>query len=168
MIQEIGKNGEGIFPELTQKAIVICDAVGFENVKNIFLPFETDQEGNPEYDYNTDDESDITIEHFSENEILAKHNEQVIRIFHIRNMQDIDRLKTFDYGAWEIWLSTIKDIHAFSEYRGHENFNQWSRFIIGFLMGRFNFDFPEEVREFLYGNDYSCNGLNNYLQKETK
>jgi hypothetical protein len=83
-------------------------------------------------------------------------------------MQDIDRLKTFDYTAWEIWLSTIKDIHAFSEYKNWKVFDSWNKFYIGFLMGRFNFDFPEEVQEFLYGNDYSCNGLNNYLQKETK
>ena len=154
MIQEIGKDGEGIFPELTQKAIVICDAVGFENVKNIFLPFETDQEGNPEYDYNTDDESDITIEHFSENEILVKHNEQVVRIFHIRNMEDIDRLKNFDYVPWEIWLSTIKDIHAFSEYKNWKVFDSWNKFYIGFLNGRFHFNFPEEVHEFLYGNNF--------------
>lgn len=154
MIQEIGKNGEGIFPELTQNAIIICDAVGFENVKNIFLPFETDQEGNLEYDYNTDDESNITIEHFAENEILVKHNEQAIRIFHIRNMQDIDRLKTFDYTAWEIWLSTNKDIHAFSEYKNWKAFDSWNKFYIGFLMGRFNFNFPEEVHEFLWGNNF--------------
>ena len=154
MIQEIGKDGEGIFPELTQKAIVICDAVGFQNVKNIFLPFENNQEGNPEYDYSTDDENPITIEHFSENEILVKHNEQVVRIFHIRNMQDIDRLKTFDYVPWEIWLSTIKDIHAFSEYKNWKVFDSWNKFYIGFLNGRFHFNFPEEVHEFLYGNNF--------------
>jgi hypothetical protein len=165
MITEIGKNGEGIFPELTQKAIIICSEIGFENIKKIFLPFEYVQNGNPEYDYNTDDESDITIEHVFENEILVKHSEQVIQIFHIRNLENIERMKSFDYSGWEIWLSTDKEIHAFSEYKNWKVFDSWNKFYIGFLMGRFQFDFPEEVHSFLYGNDFNCNWLNKFLKK---
>lgn len=108
---------------------------------------------------------------YSHEEFVAKieaHDIQALECIFLPKDMRLKFRSTLDYVAWDIWFSTIKDIHAFSEYRAHENFNQWNRFIIGFLMGRFNFDFPEEVSEFLYGNNFNCNGLNNYLQKEIK
>lgn len=152
MITEVGKNGEGIFPELTENTIIICTEIGFKNVKEIFCHFEISQEGNPDFDWNTDSENDIIVEHISENEINIKHDSQNIKIFWLRNLNDLTYLRTLDYSSYDIWMSNGKEIYAFSEYKDYNYWNTWEKFLNALIMGRFELHMPEDIYDSIWGN----------------
>lgn len=141
---------EGIFQQLSKNTIILCDEVGFQNMKDMFLPFKENQDGNKIYLFDFDNEDDVVaIKDISENEIDVCVGEQTIKLFWFRCLDDFHKLKTFKYNHSEdIWFSTSKEIYALTNFKNHKIFQPFSKFMRNIC--RFNLPIPEDVDEFLW------------------
>ena len=133
MLYQVGKDEndtEGIFQKLSKNTIILCDEVGFQKMKDMFLPFKENQEGNKNYLFDFDNEDDVVaIKDISENEIDVCIVEQTIKLFWFRNLM-ISKLKTFKYNHSEdIWFSTFKEVYALTTFKKHEIFQPFSKFM---------------------------------------
>lgn len=144
---------EGIFQSLTKNTIILCDHNGFENMKNMFLPFKDSKDGNSGFLFDFENEDDVVeIKEVSINEIDVCIGEQLIKLFWFRNLDDFHKLKTFKFNKSEdIWFSTYKEIYPLTEFKNHKSFQPFSKFMRNIC--RFNLQIPEDVDEYLFGGN---------------
>jgi len=146
MLEAITKTGtdDVIFCQLTNHSIVLCDAEGFVTAKKIFCYFEFNTDGHHDYDYifteGTDcDAVEIVVEKISEKEVLIKiGTNQTVRLFHFNEPSDLTRLRELNYEIDDRWFSNWREVYAFTEYKGRENWSDWESFLKGTYMGRFD------------------------------
>lgn len=154
MLYQICKDLEdttGIFQKLTENTIILCDEIGFQNMKNMFLPFKETQDGSKDFifDFETEDEV-VVLKDISENEIDVCIGEQTIKLFWFRCLDDFHKLKTFKFDhSDDIWFSTFKSIYPLTEFKSHKSFQPFSTFMRNIC--RFDLPIPEDVDEFLFG-----------------
>lgn len=154
MLYQICKDLEdttGIFQKLTENTIILCDDIGFQNMKNMFLPFKETQDGSKDFIYDFDNEDEVvSIKEISENEIDVCVSEQTIKLFWFRCLEDFHKLKTFNFDHSEdIWFSNFKSIYPLTVFEGHERFQPFSTFLENIC--RFDLLMPEDVIDFIYG-----------------
>jgi len=133
------------FAELTTNTIIICDALGFDVAKDIFVSFEKSKDGHPDYDYifgESDDFENIKIQvfHVTEKEILVRVGEfQTIAIIHLNDLEGFEKLKLLNFALRDRWICGDGKITPLTEYRGHEKWADWNKYLMAVVQGRFNF-----------------------------